>query len=291
MSAVATEGAPENRVRYGIVWLVCGMLLFVCTDTVARHLTQTYPVLQVVWARLFIHLVLMTLVLAPKVPKFVRPKNPKATYLRAIIVFLTSIGSVATLQLIPVANMHAIGLLGPMLVTAFSVPLLGERVNRTQWAAISFACVGAVLIVKPGFGVFQLGSLIALATTVIYSLGHIAARYANRYDEPSTVLYCTALVGGALSSLIVPFFWKAPNLEGWLLILLIGTLSGLGHYAVIKAFSFGDASKISPFNYSSLVWAILAGLVAFGEFPDSITLAGAAIILSSAVFMWRRAST
>ncbi len=288
MSEMTAFAPAQGNVKYGMLWMVTAMFMFVVVDSVGKYLSLTYPVLQVVWARMFFHLVFMLIFMAPRVRAMAVPNNSKAVYLRAILVLVMTIGSVIAAQMIPVATLHAIALLSPMMVTAMSVPLLGEKVGLKQWLSILVAFSGALLIVKPGMGVVDIGALIGVATILVFSLGNIVARYASKFDTPSTVLFHTALLGAVATTLCAPFFWRGPDLEGWALLALIGAVSGCGHYAIVKAFACGDASAIAPFSYSSLIWAMLLGLLFFGEFPDTLTLVGAAIIFGSAIYMWQR---
>lgn len=287
MSTAILPQTEQQKIRAGIIWMLVGTLFFVITDILARYLTQSYPVLQVVWARFFFHLLLMTVFWAPSVPKFVMPNNIWAALLRAGLVFLTTTGSVATVQLIPVANMHAIALLSPMIVTLVSISFLGEKIQRGFWAAVSIAFLGAILIVRPGSGVFQAGSILCLITIVVYSVGNVAATYAKRFDDTATILYLTALVGGVLSSFFMPFVWQQPDFSTLMLMVLLGALSGAGHCSMIKAFGCGHAAKVAPFNYFSVIWATIGGLVAFREFPDIWTISGAGIILFSTTRCWK----
>jgi drug/metabolite transporter (DMT)-like permease len=103
-----------------------------------------------------------------------------------------------------------------------------------------------------------------------------------------TSLVYTALLGAVFTSLFVPFFWKTPDVEGWLLMAAMGLLGGLGHFTLIKAFEAAPAPVITPFGYSSIVWATLLGLAIFGDLPDLPTFAGAAIIIASGLYVFHR---
>ncbi|WP_068310292.1 DMT family transporter [Polycladidibacter hongkongensis] len=285
---MSVQMAPEHNVKAGILWMLFATLMFVALDTLVKYLSQSYPVLQVAWARSFFTFAIMALILFRRIPSLLRPNNFKMTGLRAGIVFLTSIGSVMALSLIPVANMHALVLLAPMIVTALSVPILGEYVGPRRWAAIAVACIGALFIVKPGADVLELGSLIALASVLVYSAGLIVARIASRYDDPTTILFHTALWGSVAGTCYLPFVWQQPDFIGWLLHIAVGALSGIGLFAVTKAFSKAPAAIVAPFNYASLLWAMVAGFTVFGDFPDQSTLLGAAIIISCGAYLWYR---
>ncbi|MDX5593290.1 DMT family transporter [Pseudovibrio sp. SPO723] len=288
MTTLHTTVRADASAAQGMALMTLSMLLFVSVDTMARYLTQDYPVLMVVWARFFVHLALMLVFILPRMPAIVRPKNPTVIYARALLVFITTALAVAAFQLMPVADFHAISLISPMVVTALCAPMLGERVGRTAWGCIAVACIGAALVVKPGLSTLGLGTLFALGSVGTFALGAIFTRIANRHDTPMTVLFHTALLCGVLSCAVLPFVWVTPDLNGWVMIFAIGLVSSLAQYCSVKAFAAGPAALIMPFNYTGLLWATLAGLLIFGEYPDHLTILGAMIIAACAAYMYVR---
>ncbi|OKL43309.1 DMT family transporter [Pseudovibrio exalbescens] len=278
----------EPSAARGMALMTLSMMLFVSVDSMARSMTQDYPVLMIVWARFFIHLMLMGVFVVPRHQHILRPKNRRVIYLRALIVFATTALAVAAFQLMPVADFHAMGLIAPMVVTALCAPLLGERVGRRAWGCIAVACAGAALVVKPGVTSLGLGTLFAVGSIITFAFSAILTRVAHRHDEALTVLFHSGLVCGTLSCLVLPFVWVSPDLGGWLMILAIGGVSSLAQYCSVTAFSYGPASMIMPFNYTGLLWATLAGVLFFGEYPDSLTVLGAMIIAGSALYLYLR---
>jgi len=169
-----------------------------------------------------------------------------------------------------------------------SVPLLKERVGLRRWIAVFVGFVGMIVIIRPGGGLFQLAALLPILVTVFYALYQIITRLISHRTDPINSLFYTAIVGGVLMSLIVPFFWQMPTLEQWGLLIVAGFLGGLGHWAIIIAYQRAEAPLVAPFAYSELIWATLLGLSLFGDFPDLWTLVGAGIIAASGIYILQR---
>ena len=109
-----------------------------------------------------------------------------------------------------------------------------------------------------------------------------------REDDPLTSLLYTAVAGAMVTSVIVPWFWSWPTALDWLLLAASGLAGGLGHLCIIRALRLAPASVVAPFTYSSLIWAVLFGFVIWGDWPDLWTWAGAALIISSGLYIFHR---
>jgi drug/metabolite transporter (DMT)-like permease len=192
------------------------------------------------------------------------------------------------LRYVPLAKASSVLMLAPIIVTALSVPLLKEVVRVPRWLGVLAGFVGAVIILKPGGDLFQWAALLPFGAAVMYALYQISTRLLSQTDLPMTTLVHTSLFGALLASCAAPFAWTTPNATGWALMAATGFLGGLGHFSLIKAFQHSHASVISPFGYTSLLWAIVYGIVLFGEYPELKTLVGAAIILGSGLYIFHR---
>ena len=265
------------------------MLLFVSMDSMAKYLSRDYPVPQVVWARYAFHMLILVIYLRGRVLPTLRTRAPRLQMLRSVAMVVTTGVFFLGLSFVPLATASAIMFVGPLVVTALSMPLLGEHVGPRRWAGVAVGFVGALVIIRPGTEVFDLAALLPLCAACGYALYQIMTRMVARTGEPPmTSLVYTALLGAVLASLAVPFFWVTPDFEGWLLMAVMGLFGGLGHFTLIKAFEAAPAPVITPFGYSSIVWATLLGLLVFGELPDLLTFAGAGVIIVSGLYVFHR---
>jgi drug/metabolite transporter (DMT)-like permease len=268
--------------------MLLATVLFVSLDTVAKHLTSHYPVEQVVWARFTFHIVFVVLLLGPRGLGAVRSKRPGLQLIRSMFMLGANAFFFFALQSIALVTASAIVFVGPLIVTALSVPLLGERVGPRRWAAVVVGFIGAMVIIRPGPDVLQSAAIFPLFAALSFSFYQITTRVLSRHDPPMTTLLYTAVVGTLASSAVVPFNWVAPDITGWALMALAGTFGALGQLCLIKALQVAPVSAVVPFNYTGLVWATLFGFIAFGDLPDAYTVAGAVIISASGLYVLHR---
>jgi drug/metabolite transporter (DMT)-like permease len=182
--------------------------------------------------------------------------------------------------------------LTPVITTVLSVFVLGEHVGLRRWSSVALGFVGAVIVVQPwavlseGINPGALFLLVAALTNASYQ---IATRKV-RADDPWTSLIFTAAVGAFVASVILPWHWQWPDTSGWLLLIASGLAGMLGHFCIIQAFRNAPASVVSPFSYSSLIWATLIGYLIWGDFPGNNVWLGAALIIISGLYIFWRES-
>lgn len=288
MTTVYPIGAGLNDSRRGIAWMLLTMLLFVSMDALVKHLVQTYPIPQVAWARFFFHAILLAAVLGRRLPVTFATRRRGLQLLRSGLLLVTTLQFFGGLYFLPLADMTAIMQTAPLIVTALSLPLLGEHVGIRRWAGVAAGFTGAVIIIRPGTEAMQLAALFPLGAATTFALYQITTRTLSRTDATLNTLLYTPLLGTAAMSAIAPFVWVTPDAQGWALMALIGVFGGLGHFTMIRAFTWAPAASVSPFGYSALIWATLFGLILFGDFPDGWTIAGASVIVVSGLYILHR---
>jgi len=175
-----------------------------------------------------------------------------------------------------------------LIVTALSVPMLGESVGWRRWLAVCAGFVGTLIILAPGAEVFNPYALIPLACAFLYAVYNLLTRRVSRFDRFETSLLYFGLVGLAASTLIAVPQWQAMDRHTTWLLFGICCTSVFSHLLLIKALEWTAAVILQPFNYLILVWAILLGYVIFGETLSSAELFGATIVVLSGVFIGYR---
>ncbi|HET8729304.1 MAG TPA: DMT family transporter, partial [Alphaproteobacteria bacterium] len=270
MTAIAGE-LGDASTRRGILWMLTAIALFVTMDTVAKYLTQSYPVPQVVWGRYVFHVVLLALVLNRRLAGVIRTRRLGLQLVRSLMLLGTTAFFYAGLRFIPLVDASAIMFLTPILVTALSVPFLGEQVGPRRWAGVAIGFIGAMIVIRPGTGMMAAAALLPLLAALFNAVYHLSTRILSRSDAPMTTLFYSAAVGAVLSSAFLPFYWTAPDAAGWMLMAMLGLLGGTSHFALIKAFQAAPPAAVAPFNYTSILWATLFGFLLFDELPDRFT--------------------
>ena len=283
--------SPEtSALQRGILWILLSAVLFAGMDASAKELAQTYPLPQVIWARYpaSVVLVLVFVLARRRASAVIVTRRPGLQVLRGVLVMATLSLHFTGIHFIPLADATALLFTAPILVTALSYPVLGEPVRMELWAVVLLGFVGALIVIRPGLGVMQVAAFLPLGAAFMLAGYQIAGRILSRTDHALTTFAYTVWVGAIGMSLIVPFYWKAPDFPGWMLIAALGLFAGFGQFAVIKAFEAAPAAAVTPFIYSGLLWATLLGYTVFGDLPDLWTMVGALLIVSSGIYVLYR---
>lgn len=272
----------------GIYWMLLTMFLFVSMDTTAKYLIQNHPVFQVVWGRYFFHVVVLLIVLAPRLRSLLVTQNLKLQLIRSLLLLTTTGCFFTGLNYVQLADASAIMMMCPIFVTALSMPVLKEYVGPRRWASVIVGCIGALIIIRPGGGLFQPAVFFPIAAAVLYAIYQVSTRFLSQSDSVLTTLFYSATIGAIISSAVVPFYWEPLSPKEWGLMLLLGLIGGLGHFSLIKAFSVSPVATVAPFSYTNLLWAAGYGYWIFGDLPDQWTVIGASVIIASGLYIFHR---
>lgn len=287
MNAKAPGETPQST-GWGVFWICLSMLLFICMDGIAKVLIQTYPTVEVIWARFTFHMLFMAPLILRRFPETVVARAPWLQVLRGAMVLMTNFFIVMALWSLPLAEVSVLAAVNPLIVTALSAPILGEKVGVRRWIGVVVGFLGVLVILRPGSAIFQAAALLPLVGAFGYAINQLTTRRLGRIDHPLTTVFYTALLGCVIMTAVVPFVWVTPDPAGWGLMAVIGVLSLGGNIAGTKAFQVAAAAVVTPFNYSALIWATLFGFFVFGDLPDGGTVAGALVIVASSLYVLRR---
>ena len=279
----------DSRPLAGVGLMVCAVLSFTLLDSSAKYLSDDYALGQLLWARYTISFCLLLVVATPVmgVRSLVRTGRPGFQLLRGGLLLLAT-GSIFTaVKLLPLANAYAISFLSPVIVAGLAVPLLGERVTAGRWLAILTGFAGVLVVIRPGTAGFSWAVVFPLAMATFYALYQIMTRMLGPRDSALTTLFYTMLIGTAVTTALLPAVWQWPTIEAWAVLVWMGVIGLVGQMLLIWAFRLAEASFLSPFVYTQIIWASVIGYLVFGDVPDIITLAGAGIIIASGIALTR----
>ena len=288
MTAAPPPGDRPSDARRGILWMFLSTLVFSVLNLVIKVLTETYPLVEVVWARFIFNVLFLIILFHRRLPRLMVTQRPGRQLIRSVHMCIVTLCIFTSLHLVPLADFTAMMFVAPIFVTMLSMPLLGERVGARRWAAVLAGFSGAMIIARPNLGILQPTAIVPLVTAAMLALYYISTRWVSRTDSAMTTLVYTPLAGAVVFSVWVPFVWVTPDLEGWFLMVIIGLLGIGAHFTLIKAFEAAPAATVTPFNYLGLLWATIFGFVFFSDLPDGWTLLGAAIIVASGFYIFRR---
>ena len=173
----------------------------------------------------------------------------------------------------------------PLITTALSPFLLGEKVGYRRWSAVLIGFFGSLIVIRPGFIDFNIASIAALGTGFFYGIYLIITRKLHTSDSPLLTLLLTGVVGVIFGSFIVPLVWINPTFYQWLLLALMGIFACLGHFFLILSLKYADASKLAPFGYFEIITNVILGYHFFNDFPDRWTWVGLLIIVLSGMYI------
>ncbi len=289
-SAHDTSAAPvlSDEPLRGIVLIVAAMALFSLSDAIAKHLAALLPAIEIAWLRWVGFVVIMAPIVLHSGGKTLRSRAPVLQVARTLGLLGSALFFIAGLAYLPLASAAAIAFVAPLLVTALSIPLLGETVGIRRWAAVAVGMVGVLIVIRPGSGTFGAAALLPLLSAISWAFGMIFTRKLGGIDRASTTMTYSALAGLLLLSAAVPLDWATPSSTQLGLAACMALASTAAQFLVVTAYRFGRASVLAPVSYSQLLWSGILGVVAFGTIPDAWTLVGAAIIMASGVYTAHR---
>ncbi len=284
---VSGLGSSQNFPVAAALFLLA-MFCFISMDAVAKWLTGQIDLVMIVWGRYAAQTLLLVLIFAPSLARRLRTRHVGLQTTRSLLLLAATFLFFAGLEALPLSETVAIFFVAPLIVVALAGPLLGEPIGLFRWAAVGVGFSGMLIVQQPGAAAFQWASLLPFFAAACYALQQITTRKVTAGDSAVTTLIFTALAGTVVVSCIAPFFWETPDWRQALAMLTMGAIGGVGHFAMILALARAPASALAPFDYSSLIWAALIGVIAFDEILPPTTLTGAAIIAGAGLFViWR----
>lgn len=255
----------------------------------AKYLTKSLPAAEIAWIRFLVFVLIMgPMVLAAGKPNAMRSTRPLVQVFRGLALLSSSIFFIVGLGHLPIAEAAATAFIAPVFVTGLSMVFLGEKVGMRRWAATMMGLFGVLVVVRPGTAAFDPAAIFPILSALGWAVALVLTRKISGADREITTMAFTALVGFLVMSVVVPFYWIMPNTTQIMLGVGIGVAATVGHWIVVLAFRYADASVLAPFSYIQLVWVTLIGFFIFGEVPDAVTFTGAAIIIASGVYTAHR---
>jgi drug/metabolite transporter (DMT)-like permease len=276
--------------RRGIVMMLAAVIAFAVMDVLMKRLVADYPAMQVTFMRAVASLPL--LLAANAAFGHWRDLLAKRWGLHLMRGFLSVallwcfVYAVSQLSL---TNTYAIFMSAPLLITALSVPILGERVGWRQWLAVLVGLVGVIIVLKPtGSGLVTIGGLAALASAIGYAVSAITIRIVTRTDSSAATVFWSLFFVATISGIIASFRWVPVAWDHWLLIAGLGLTGALGQYFITEAFRLAAPPVIAPLEYTALAWGMLFDWLIWATAPGLRMLTGAFIIVASGIYVINR---
>lgn len=290
LPALAARWSALQPATRGLCWFVADQIFLVSTFVLIKWLGAHYAVFQIVFLRLAVGLVVLLPTIVRLGPVALRTRQFGGHMVRNVCSTVGMCCSYLALTRLPLADATLVSFTGPLIMTVLAVLLLGEKVRWRRWSAVGVGFSGVVLIAQPSAGTPLDALAIALFGTFITCLSVATAKNLLKHEPAMQVTIWYTVLSLVLAAPLGIWFWEWPAAADWPLFVGIGLLATAGHYCFLRAYAEAEAGYLAGFGYLRLIFAIAIGYFLFGEVPTGWTLAGAAIILSSAVYIgWREA--
>ena len=293
-----------NKNILGVGSIVLGLLIFSLQDIAVKWIGGSYPILEIVIFRGIVAMPITLLFFRLEGGRGLpTTKQHKLEYVRGLFLFLSYTTYFMGLAALPLAEIAAIRFSAPLMITALSVRLLGEKVRLNRWVALGIGFIGVLLVVRPGSTNFNIGSIFILLSTLFYALSAMLTRRLQTTDSSATMAYYSSLVYLAAAAVLAPLTiaagptpnappsiaflfhaWSVPTLLDLIVMSGLGWVWAGGMYFMAQAYSLALASVVAPFEYVTLPINTMWGFVLWHQFPILTTWVGAGLTLLSGLY-------
>lgn len=281
----------QNNVRAGIALMIASTVVFALQDGISRHLAGTYNTYMVVMVRYWFFAAFVVALAARAkggLKAAARTDQLKLQVFRGVLLVTEICVAVFGFTVLGLIDSMAVFICYPLLVAALSGPVLGEKVGWRRWMAIGVGCIGVLIILQPGVGVFNPWAIIPLISALLFAVYALLTRYAARRDSSATSFFWTGVSGAVAMTLVGMWFWEPMARTDWVWMGLLCVSGVTGHWLLIKCYEMAEASAVQPFAYFHLIWAAILGIVIFGEVLRPEVVIGAALVVAAGLFtLWR----
>ncbi|UXX81689.1 DMT family transporter [Roseovarius pelagicus] len=278
----------------GIILKLCAVVLFIIMSALIKAVSETVPPGQAVFFRSFfaIPVILVWLAARGDLGTGLKAKSPMGHVWRGVAGTSAMGLSFAGLGMLPLPEVTALGYASPLLVVIFAAMFLNERVGVFRIGAVMLGLVGVLIVLTPRLSVLDgptvdtvqaVGAVLVLMGAVFAALAQIYIRKLVRTEQTSAIVFYFSVTASCLSLLTLPFGWVMPGLYEATLLILAGLLGGTAQIFLTSAFRYADASVVAPFDYASILFALVIGYVIFDEVPTQPMLTGAALIVAAGI--------
>ncbi|MDP3264995.1 MAG: DMT family transporter [Tabrizicola sp.] len=291
MQASPTLAFPASPVSRGIALMILAILLFTAMDATAKGLIARYPAPQVVWARFAGQFLIVLLILRAQTGPLLRTRFPALHVVRSAFQFGATTLFFLSLTHIGLAEATALTDINPVLITLGAAVFLGERLGPRRLAGVIVALIGALIIIRPGAGVFSPWALLPLGAAICYTGNALITRFIGAQESAWTSMLYASLFGTVVAAGALPYVWIPIPAADLAIFALVGALGTGAQLCIIRSFSMAEASVVAPFAYLGIVFATGWGIVLYDQWPDRWTVIGALVIVGAGLYVWHRETT
>jgi drug/metabolite transporter (DMT)-like permease len=285
-------GVGATPIR-SIALMVMASGLLTLNDGIVKWLAQSYPVGQVITLRgVFVIAIVVLWAAMRHRSSQLRVSNWRLQLTRGTLMSISTFLFVTALALMPLADAIAIAFVGPVIATALAALLLHEPVGWRRWGAIAVGFTGVVIMLRPTPDLIRVVAIVPLLAALVGAFRDIVTRKMGTGGESTLAIMLISTSVVTLAGLLtIPLGWSPLNIADLAMFVGSALLVGTAQALMIESFRLGEIGLVGPFKYTSLVWAILLGLLVWGDLPDAWTWAGSALVVGSGLYIWHRELT
>lgn len=292
--------ALRHDMRRGVLFMLGACALFSLMSSLVKGLSDEIHFLELMFFRCVLAIPVVVLFVLRARPGMaavavLRTRRFGGHFVRALAGAVAMACSFYALSILPLAEQNALTNTTPLFVTLLSIPFLGEKVGVHRSSAVVLGFLG-ILVIAVGQGAFsgspteaaRWGLIAAVMHGVFSAATTLLVRSLSATEPSTTIVMWQSLLMSGITALALPFVWTTPGWDDMLLLVVIGLLGGVAQVLMTEAWASAQVSALAPYSYSSLLWAILFGWIAFGDVPGLLTILGAALIVAASLYILHR---
>lgn len=280
----------------GIALKLCAVILFIAMASLIKATADHVPPGEAVFFRSFfaIPVILAWLALRGDLNTGLRVHSRMGHFWRGLVGTCAMGLGFAGLGLLPLPEVTALGYTAPLLVVVFAAMFLDEKVGLFRIGAVALGLVGVLIVLAPRLTTLSgptvqtaeaVGAVLVLLSATCAALAQIYIRKMVRTEQTSAIVFYFSLTSTILSLSTIPFGWVVPGVQELVMLILAGLLGGMGQIFLTSSYRFADASVIAPFDYASMLFALVIGYAVFDEVPTGPMLLGAALVMAAGIII------
>ncbi len=286
----------SHRPVLAVVLKLSALFLFTAMSALVKALSEDFPPGEMVFFRsvFAIPVIIIWLTARGELAQGFVVKKPMGHFWRGVL-GTTAMGLTFTgLSLLPLPEVTAIGYATPIFTLILAAIMLGERIRMIRIGAVAIGLLGVLVMLWPRLGSAEMeftatiGALCVLGATLARGFVQIHIRQLVQVDHPAAVVFYFSVTASVLSATTIFFGWTMPNWEQAAILIAMGLIGGVAQILVTSSYRFGQASMLAPYDYTSMLFAIIIGYLWFDELPTISILIGAALVIAgNVVVIWR----
>ena len=270
------------------ILMIVALFMFACMSVFIRLSTNSLPVVEVVFFRNALAVLLLIPLIMHTGWSALRMNKPNLFFLRALINVGGMFAGFTALTLIPLAQVTALSFTGPLFVTIGAVLFLGEVIRARRIAGIIVGFFGTLIILQPGFTEISFGAMMALASTLSIAMASLIVKKLTATETPEAIVTWMVVMQSPLALIPAISVWQWPTLQAWVYLWAMALTATIAHICFTRAFRLVDITALQPLEFIKLPFAVFLAWIVFAEWPGLWTWVGGTVIFASTVYITQR---